>query len=85
LQIIRYVLLCFTVFALDYLLSTISQSCVIGLIVYQLLRGEVDFEDVEEEPNGDVLIRSPGLGELLFEKGDIFPIADTSDTELDTQ
>lgn len=53
--------------------------------VFQLLRGEVDFEDVEEEPNGDVLIRSPGLGELVFGKGDIFPIADTSDAELDTQ
>ena len=51
----------------------------------QLLRGEVDFEDVEEEPNSDVLIRSPGLGELLFEKGDIFPVADTTDAELDAQ
>jgi hypothetical protein len=52
---------------------------------HPLLRGEVDFEEVEEEPNGDVLIRSPGLGDLMFEKGDIFPDADTSDAELDSQ
>jgi hypothetical protein len=34
--------------------------------------GEVDFEEVEEQANGDVRIRSPGLGDLWFEKEDIY-------------
>jgi hypothetical protein len=43
---------------------------------HPLLRGEVDFEEVEEEPSGNVvLVRSPGLGDLKFEKEDIFPDA----------
>ena len=51
---------------------------------HPLLRGEVDFEEVEEEPAGNVLIRSPGLGDLKFEKDDIFPDAEsTDDGELD--
>jgi hypothetical protein len=54
------------------------------IVNHPLLRGEVDFEEVEEEPNGDVLIRSPGLGDLMFEKSDIFPDLDTSDSELDS-
>lgn len=83
-QITRYVMYS-TVLVPDCPLSTLSQSYVVGLVVSQLLRGEVDFEDVEEEPNGDVLIRSPGLGEFVFGKGDIFPIVDTSDAEIDTQ
>ncbi len=48
---------------------------------HPLLRGEVDFEQVQEEPAGNVLVRSPGLGDLKFEKDDIFPDADTSNEE----
>lgn len=40
---------------------------------HPLLQGEVDFEEMEEEGNGDVLIRTPGIGDMLFEKSDIFP------------
>jgi Protein of unknown function (DUF4239) len=40
---------------------------------HPLLKGEVDFEEVKEEVDGSVLVRSPGLGDLLFEKDDIFP------------
>mmetsp|Transcript_26472 Transcript_26472/g.48024 ORF Transcript_26472/g.48024 Transcript_26472/m.48024 type:complete len:516 (-) Transcript_26472:475-2022(-) len=43
---------------------------------HPFLRGEVDFEEVEENPSGDILIRSPGLGDLVFEKGDMYPNAD---------
>lgn len=41
---------------------------------HPLLRGEVDFEEVTEEENV-VLVRSPGLGDLKFEKNDIYPDA----------
>lgn len=48
------------------------------------LRGEVDFEEIAEEPYGEVItIRSPGLGELQFEKSAIYPDSDTSDKGLD--
>jgi hypothetical protein len=38
---------------------------------HPLLRGEVDFEEVMEEPAG-VLIRSPGIGDLWFERDEIY-------------
>ena len=58
---------------------------------HPLLRGEVDFEEVEEEPFGNVvLVRSPGLGDLRFEKEDIFPDAtatngDSTIDEIDSE
>ena len=39
---------------------------------HPLLRNEVDFEDADDQESGQVLIRSPGLGDLQFEKDDIF-------------
>jgi hypothetical protein len=39
---------------------------------HPMLRGEVDFEEVEEALTGEVLIKSPGLGDLWFEKDEIF-------------
>ena len=39
---------------------------------HPLLKNEVDFEPCPEEEDGSVLIRSPGLGPLYFEKRDIF-------------
>jgi hypothetical protein len=38
---------------------------------HPLLRGGVDFEDIKEDENG-VLVRSPGLGDLWFERDDIY-------------
>jgi hypothetical protein len=46
---------------------------------HPLLRGEVDFEDPEEEADG-VQIQSPGLGELWFEKEEIF-VDDSGDMD----
>lgn len=37
-----------------------------------LVGGLVDFEEVVEGADGDVMIRSPGLGDLWFEKEDIY-------------
>jgi hypothetical protein len=45
---------------------------------HPLLRGEVDFEEVMEEPAG-VLIRSPGLGDLWFERDEIYVDSDLQD------
>ncbi|CAB9530470.1 AarF domain containing kinase [Seminavis robusta] len=46
---------------------------------HPLLAGEVDFEEVEEGPDG-VTVCSPGLGEMIFEKDDL--VVDTPpDTE----
>jgi hypothetical protein len=42
---------------------------------HPLLRDEVDFEEVMEEPAG-VLIRSPGLGDLWFERDEIYVDSD---------
>jgi Protein of unknown function (DUF4239) len=42
---------------------------------HPLLRDEVDFEEAEEGANG-VLIRSPGLGDIWFERDDLFVNAD---------
>jgi hypothetical protein len=42
---------------------------------HPLLRGEVDFEEVMEEQAG-VLIRSPGLGDLWFERDEIYVDSD---------
>jgi hypothetical protein len=42
------------------------------LVNHGVVGGEVDFEEVEEQANGDVRIRSPGLGDLWFEKEDIY-------------
>ena len=40
---------------------------------HPVVGGEVDFEEVEESKNGNgVRIRSPGLGDLWFEKEDIY-------------
>lgn len=44
---------------------------------HPLLQGEVSFEEVKEEARGSVVIRSPGLGDLQFEKDDIFPDAES--------
>lgn len=41
------------------------------IVNHPLTRGEVDFEEVEEEDEG-ILIRTPGLGEMWFERGDIY-------------
>jgi len=38
---------------------------------HPFLRGQVDFEEVEEEPAG-VQIRSPGLGDFWFERDEIY-------------
>lgn len=43
------------------------------LVNHPLLRGKVDFEKVGEEADGDVLIQSPGLGDVWFEKADVYP------------
>ena len=46
---------------------------------HPLLKGKIDFEEVEEinRLDGDVvMMRSPGLGDLLFDREDIYP--DTS-------
>jgi hypothetical protein len=42
---------------------------------HPLLRGEVDFEEVEEDEVGEreIRVRSPGLGDLRFERDEIFP------------
>ena len=37
---------------------------------HPLLQGEVDFEQVEEGPDG-IRVCSPGLGEMIFEKDDL--------------
>lgn len=45
------------------------------------LRGKIDFEEVQDyRPIGDdaVMVRSPGLGDLLFERADLYP--ETTDT-----
>lgn len=42
------------------------------LVNHPVVRGQVDFEEVQEGPDGDVRIQSPGLGDLWFEKEDIF-------------
>jgi hypothetical protein len=50
---------------------------------HPLIKGEVDFEEVAEEDSGTVLVRSPGLGDLLFEKCDIFPdVVSVKDFEM---
>jgi hypothetical protein len=36
------------------------------------LQGEVDFEQVEEKEGNSVEIRTPGLGDFWFERGDLF-------------
>lgn len=41
------------------------------IVNHPLLRGEVDFEEVQEEAAG-VQIRSPGLGDIWFEREDIY-------------
>lgn len=46
---------------------------------HPLLRGEVDFEEVEEAACGEVLIKSPGLGDLWFEKDEIFLDSDVAE------
>ena len=38
---------------------------------HPLLQGEVDFEEVEEGPDG-ISVCSPGLGEMIFENDDLF-------------
>lgn len=50
---------------------------------HPLLRGEVDFEEVEEGPDGSVIVCSPGLGEIIFEKDDLLVdgIVDTEEVE----
>jgi len=42
------------------------------LAKHPLVGGQVDFEEVQEGSDGDVRIRSPGLGDLWFEKEDIY-------------
>jgi hypothetical protein len=39
---------------------------------HPLLRGQVDFEEVQEEEDGAVMIRSPGLGDFWLERGNIY-------------
>ena len=39
---------------------------------HPLLRGEIDFEEPEEDDSSQVLVRSPGLGELLFERDEFY-------------
>lgn len=50
------------------------------LVNHPLTRGEVDFEEVPEEDEG-ILIRTPGLGEMWFERSDIY-IDGLEDEEL---
>jgi hypothetical protein len=49
---------------------------------HPLLRGEVDFDAVEEDEN-TVRIRSPGLGDLMMESSDFYPLPDESSDVLD--
>lgn len=57
----------------------IRRSCVASHLLqlkyfianHPLLCGEIDFEEAEEGANG-VLIRSPGLGDMWFEREDLF-------------
>lgn len=49
---------------------------------HPLLRGEIDFEEAEEEAAG-VQIRSPGLGDLWFEREDLY-VKDDGD-EIETE
>jgi len=44
----------------------------------------VDFEQVEADPRGGVLIRSPGLGDLWFEQDDIFVDPEVSEEKEET-
>ena len=48
---------------------------------HPLLRGEIDFEETEEEENG-VHIYSPGLGDLWFERKGLFVNGDGEDAAL---
>lgn len=66
----------------------IRRSCVASHLLqlkwlianHPLLRGEVDFEEAEEGAAG-VQIRSPGLGDLWFEKEELFVNADGDEIE----
>lgn len=51
---------------------------------HPLLRGEIDFEEMEEEENG-VHIYSPGLGDLWFERKELFVNGDGEETVLPTE
>jgi len=42
------------------------------LVNHPKLRGEIDFDEVQEELDGNVLIRTPGLGDIYFVKDELF-------------
>lgn len=47
------------------------------------LKGNVDFEEVAQDTDGSISIRSPGIGDFSFERDDIYiPIEDRADTRL---
>jgi Protein of unknown function (DUF4239) len=50
------------------------------ILNHPLLRGEIDFEETEEEENG-VHIYSPGLGDLWFERKELFVKGDVDSEE----
>lgn len=68
----------------------IRRSCVAShllqlkyfIVNHPLLRGEIDFEEAEEGAD-EVQIRSPGLGDLWFEKEELFVDADGDQIETE--
>jgi hypothetical protein len=52
---------------------------------HPLLRGEVDFEQPEEASSNKVQVRSPGLGDMWFEKDEIFLDSGLDDADSDEE
>jgi hypothetical protein len=50
---------------------------------HPLLRGQVDFEEVQQEEDGEVLIRSPGLGDFWFQRDQIYLYQEGEDDLID--
>lgn len=48
------------------------------IVNHPSLKNFVDFEEVKEE-NGAVLIRSPGVGDVWFERDDIYFVDDNGE------
>ena len=54
------------------------------LVNHPVVGGEVDFEELDEEESG-ILVRSPGLGDMWFERGEIFVDSKIPEDSLSVQ
>jgi len=48
------------------------------LVNNPLTKGRIDFEEPDPKEGNDVVIRTPGIGDVLFARDEIYP--DTKDT-----